>query len=65
MSEHVGEKPFACHLCEKRFVALSKLNQHLKIHLQDKPHKCLQCSKGFTSATALKTHTLTHVFISI
>jgi uncharacterized Zn-finger protein len=34
---HTGEKPFECHLCDRRFNQSNNLNKHLKTHGQEKP----------------------------
>ena len=49
-----------CQYCEKRFISLSKMKSHMRIHIGERPCKCETCGKDFKNKTHLKTHEVTH-----
>src|SRR5277367_345111 len=51
--EDSGEKLFECGECGKRFIQLTMLKMHQKIHTCEKPYKCRHCSKIFTQNSHL------------
>ncbi|KAG5676630.1 hypothetical protein PVAND_006450 [Polypedilum vanderplanki] len=55
---HSGIKPFACHLCPKRFSKKHHLGTHLNYHLNLKPYMCLNegCEQKFTQSSNMRTH---------
>ena len=56
----VGEKPFECEICKKKFARSSDLKVHLPVHEENKPYKCSECSKMFTRYSSLKEHHRLH-----
>jgi hypothetical protein len=46
----VGDKPYVCTVCNKRFMTASNLNHHSHFHLQDKPIEFSQQSKNLIDA---------------
>ncbi len=58
----IGERPYSCPYCPKRFPSTSNLKTHLRLHTGDKPYLCLNnsCSARFTQLVHLKLHAKTH-----
>lgn len=54
----VEERPNKCNLCEKRFISVSALNQHISTHL--KPFNCDTCEKSFSRKDRLENHKKIH-----
>ncbi|XP_065333658.1 zinc finger protein OZF-like isoform X2 [Cloeon dipterum] len=46
-SVHTNERPFPCHLCERRFAVKRALTLHVREHKKDWSHVCRFCGKGF------------------
>ncbi|KPJ17273.1 hypothetical protein RR48_08764 [Papilio machaon] len=51
-----SERPYACDLCPKKFMARKDLRNHRMIHTGEKPHKCQLCNQAFIQKCALNRH---------
>lgn len=52
-----NKKTFECDICQKSFVCLIGLNQHIgKKHTTHRPYRCLLCSKRFKTIYAVRNH---------
>lgn len=58
MHTHSGEKPFACHICDKRFAHRSTLNIHIKHHLGLRKFRCAHCYFRAVRPSMLRRHEL-------
>lgn len=57
---HLKIKPFACHLCEKRYVNAILLEEHINTHTGARPYKCKLCDFASSSRQILSYHNATH-----
>lgn len=57
---HLKIKPFACHLCEKRYVTAILLEEHINTHTGARPYKCKLCDFASSSRQILSYHNATH-----
>ena len=53
---HLNEKPFQCHICEKKFAQKSDARKHLQVHSGAKPYICLTCKRAFSQSSNMYTH---------
>ena len=57
MRKHTNEKPFPCHICNRRFAQKGNLNAHLaNVHSNHKQFICDICSKQFAQRKTLEKH---------
>ncbi|XP_074657199.1 uncharacterized protein LOC141910365 [Tubulanus polymorphus] len=52
----VGDKPFQCQFCDKRFTCLSKVTRHERVHTGNRPFKCPMCEYFFKTKCDRKRH---------
>lgn len=45
-----------CSICKKRFMKLSNLNRHSKVHSATRSHICMKCKKTFAKIEQLNSH---------
>lgn len=45
----LGEKPFACDMCDMRFIQRYHLERHKRVHSGEKPYQCERCQQVFIS----------------
>lgn len=57
---HRGERPYACKVCDQKFVQSSNLRRHEKTHTGEKSFACPQCDKKFSTASNLRQHAQIH-----
>ena len=60
MENNSNETNKICQYCEKRFVSLSKMKSHMRIHIGERPCKCETCGKDFKNKSSLKIHEMIH-----
>ncbi|XP_075033555.1 uncharacterized protein LOC142094874 isoform X2 [Mixophyes fleayi] len=56
----IGDKPYGCKYCTRRFSHRSSLYRHQKSHTGDKLYKCPECNKAFTNSSNLSVHSRIH-----
>ena len=53
---HQKERPFPCHLCDKAFILVERLNAHLVSCHGEKPFQCTRCQATFAKKNELNIH---------
>lgn len=56
----LGERPFACTMCPKRFTQKFACTIHIMTHTGDKPHLCSICGKKYSQGSQLAEHMRVH-----
>lgn len=57
--EHLGQRPYACHICPNRYKQKSHLDHHLEVH-QGVKYTCLICNRKYSKKWSLQVHSFTH-----
>jgi uncharacterized Zn-finger protein len=57
---HIGEKPYQCEVCNRRFTQKHNLIVHMKKHTEENPYQCHICNHNFTQKIHLTEHIRTH-----
>ncbi|GAA6077743.1 gastrula zinc finger protein XlCGF58.1 isoform X16, partial [Tachysurus ichikawai] len=50
------EKPFACDMCDMRFIQRYHLERHKRVHSGEKPYQCERCQQNFSRTDRLLRH---------
>jgi uncharacterized Zn-finger protein len=58
----LGDKPYQCNVCNKRFSEANIMTQHMRRHTGEKPYRCPEtgCAKEFSISGALTIHKRVH-----
>ncbi|CAG5129359.1 unnamed protein product [Candidula unifasciata] len=54
------DRPYVCHVCNKRFIQKAHLIIHKRIHTGEKPYSCHICNKRFAQSSHLAVHKRVH-----
>lgn len=54
------DRPYICHICNKRFIQKAHLIIHKRIHTGEKPYSCHICNKRFAQSSHLAVHKRVH-----
>ena len=57
---HLGEKPYHCDNCNKKFIRVENLKEHERMHTGEKPYHCKHCDKKFRHQSGLQYHEKIH-----
>ena len=57
---HVGEKPYQCNICQRRFGYKHILMEHQNLHFGNRPYACNMCDKKFAARSNLIQHRTVH-----
>jgi uncharacterized Zn-finger protein len=52
----IGDLPYPCHVCGKKFNQSWNRNVHMRVHSGINPHRCKLCCKNFRSSIRLREH---------
>lgn len=52
----LGERPYVCEFCEKRFSDASTLHVHKRLHTNENPYVCHLCGRRTKQASNLRSH---------
>lgn len=57
---HLGEKPFECTICNRKFGYKHILLEHQNLHYGNRPYACPVCNKRFAARSNLVQHRNVH-----
>lgn len=57
----MNDKAFVCTICNKSWMSLVHLDNHMRVHTGEKPYKCLICHKKFSQTSNLNRHFRQHI----
>lgn len=52
----LGEKPFACDMCDMRFIQRYHLERHKRVHSGEKPYQCERCQQVWLDLIFINIH---------
>lgn len=54
------DRPFACEVCERKFIRATHLRRHMRIHTGEKPFACHICGRRYARGDYLRAHIHAH-----
>ena len=54
------DRPFACEVCDRKFIRATHLRRHMRIHTGEKPFACHICGRRYARGDYLRAHIHAH-----